>query len=64
METEYKVGGKLSPFKRDTLKEVFDAFREEDFGIGAFNNVKSSSLSTFCWRSSIRASILVLPFAE
>lgn len=48
METEYKVGGKLSPFKRDILKEVFDAFREEDFGIGAYYS-KADWYSQYYW---------------
>lgn len=48
METEYKVGGKLSPFKRDILGEVFDAFREEGLGIGAYYS-KADWYSQYYW---------------
>ena len=49
IETEYKVGGKLSPFKnRDILGEVFDAFREEGMGIGAYYS-KADWYSPYYW---------------
>lgn len=48
METEYKVGGKLSPFKRDILGEVFDAFRQEGLGIGAYYS-KADWYSQYYW---------------
>ena len=48
MTTEYKVGGKLSPFKRDILAEVFAAFREEGLGIGAYYS-KADWYSQYYW---------------
>lgn len=49
LESEYKVGGKLSPFKnRDILQEVFDAFREEGLGIGAYYS-KADWYSPYYW---------------
>ncbi len=34
MESEFKIGGKLSPFKRDI--KVFTAFREAGIATGAY----------------------------
>ena len=48
MESEYKIGGKLSPFKRDILKEVFEAFRAEEMAIGAYYS-KADWYSPFYW---------------
>lgn len=48
LETEYKVGGKQSPFKRDILKEVFEAFRKEEIATGAYYS-KADWYSSFYW---------------
>ncbi|MGX7163903.1 alpha-L-fucosidase [Enterococcus massiliensis] len=48
LESEYKVGGKLSPFKRDILKEVFEAFRNEEIAIGAYYS-KADWYSPYYW---------------
>lgn len=34
--TDYKVGGSRSPERRDLVKEVFEAFRAQDFRIGVY----------------------------
>lgn len=48
MESEYKIGGKLSPFKRDILKEVFAAFQKEGLATGAYYS-KADWYSPFYW---------------
>jgi alpha-L-fucosidase len=48
MESEYKIGGKQSPFKRDILKEVFDAFRAEGLATGAYYS-KADWYSQYYW---------------
>ncbi|WP_430611028.1 alpha-L-fucosidase [Enterococcus sp. DIV0876] len=48
METEYKVGGKLSPFKRDIFQEVVTSFRNAGMGIGAYYS-KADWYSPFYW---------------
>lgn len=48
LETEYKIGGKLSPFKRDVLKEVFTAFRSAGLATGAYYS-KADWYSPFYW---------------
>lgn len=47
-ETEYKIGGKLSPFKRDIVKEIFTAFQQADIAIGAYYS-KADWFSPFYW---------------
>ena len=48
METEYKVGGKQSPFKRDILSEVFQSFRDAGLATGAYYS-KADWYSPFYW---------------
>lgn len=48
MESEFKIGGKLSPFKRDILQEVFTAFREAGIATGAYYS-KADWYSPFYW---------------
>lgn len=48
LETEFKIGGKLSPFKRDILQEVFTSFRKAGLGIGAYYS-KADWYSPFYW---------------
>lgn len=48
METEYKIGGKLSPCKRDLLKEVFTAFQQANLAVGAYYS-KADWYSPFYW---------------
>lgn len=47
-ETEYKIGGKLSPFKRDPFAEITTAFREEGINVGAYYS-KADWYSPFYW---------------
>lgn len=47
-ETEYKVGGKLSPCKQDILEQVFTSFRNAGMGIGAYYS-KADWYSPFYW---------------
>lgn len=48
LETEYKIGGKLSPFKRDILKEVFTSFQKAGLATGAYYS-KADWYSPFYW---------------
>jgi len=47
-ETGFKVGGKLSPCKRDLAKEFFEAFRQKDLAVGAYYS-KADWYSTYYW---------------
>lgn len=47
-ETEYKIGGKLSPFKRDPLAEISDAFRKEGISMGTYYS-KADWFSQYYW---------------
>lgn len=48
MESEYKVGGKLSPCKKDIFKEVVESFSKVGLGIGAYYS-KADWYSPFYW---------------
>lgn len=47
-ESEFKIGGKLSPFKRDIAAEVFTAFRDAGLAVGAYYS-KADWYSPFYW---------------
>lgn len=49
--SEYKIGGKLSPSKRDLYGEVVEAFRAEGLGIGTYYS-KADWYSPFYWSNS------------
>ena len=48
LESEFKIGGKLSPFKRDILKEVFASFQQAGIATGAYYS-KADWYSPFYW---------------
>lgn len=47
-ESDYKIGGAKSPFKRDIYGEVVQAFRAEGLGIGAYYS-KADWYSSYYW---------------
>jgi len=50
-ESDYKIGGSKSPFKRDLYGEIVEAFRKEGLGIGAYYS-KADWYSKYYWSES------------
>lgn len=47
-QSDFKIGGSRSPFKRDIFKEVAEAFRAEGLGIGVYYS-KADWYSPYYW---------------